>query len=96
MVHGKLCNNSTSSSSCDCYQDLQSENKALKSYYTHLISEISTKNEEIKDSRRKVKESQHKLYRNCRKKILRRDQEIKSKKQEVTEKSKLVVNLEKS
>ena len=78
--------------------DLQSENEALESHNTHLISEISTKNEEIKDNRRKMKESQHKLYSlhcNSRKKILRRDQGIKSKKQEVTEKSKLVVSLEK-
>ena len=72
MVHGKLCNSSTSSSSCICCQDLQSENEALKSHNTHLLSEISTKNEEIEDNRRKVKKSQHKLYslhRNSRKSI---------------------------
>ena len=99
MAYGKLCNSSTSSSSCDCCQGIQSENEALKSHNTYLLSEISTRNEEINKSRRKVKESQYKLYslhRNSRKKIMRRDQEIKSKKQEVTEKTKLVVNLEKN
>ena len=98
-MHGKLCNSSTSSSSCICCQDLQSENEALKSHNTHLLSKISTKIEEIEDNRRKVKKSQHNiiklysLHRNSIKKVLRRDQNIKLKKQEVTE---LVVNLEKS
>ena len=98
VVHGKLCSSSTSSSSCDYCEDIQSENESLKSHNAHLISEISMRNEEVKENRRKVKESQYKLYslhRNSRKKIMRRDQEIKSKKQEVTEKSKLIVDLEK-
>ena len=97
VVRGKLCS-STSSSSCDYCEDIQSENESLKSHNAHLISEISIRNEEVKENRRKVKESQYKLYslhRNSRKKIMRRDQEIKSKKQEVTEKSKLIVDLEK-
>ena len=98
VVRGKLCSSSTSSSSCDYCEDIQSENESLKSHNAHLISEISMRNEEVKENRRKVKESQYKLYslhRNSRKKIMRRDYEIKSKKQEVAEKSKLIVDLEK-
>ena len=97
LVHGKS-SSSTSSSSCICCQNLESEKELLMSRNQYLSSEISTKNKVIEDSRNKVKVSQHKLYslhRNHRKKILRRDEEIKSTKLEVKEKSKFIIQLEK-
>ena len=98
LVRGKLSSSSNSSSSCNCCQDLESENEILLSQKNYLLSEISAKNKVIDDSRKKVKVSQHKLYsmhRNHRKKILRRDEEIKSRNLEVKEKSKLIIHLEK-